>query len=417
MSALVQPGRAAAWRPTVDHMQQALLFTTVVLAVSMFLQRFGVPAGGKPVNVVGPIGLGIAVVGVLRGTLTFSRIRLPLFLLLCALASFGMAYRQIVPGVFQTGTILPSLLQFLLLTSFATLSFAQPVPEREFMRRVTAVLSLIAVAGIGQFVAQIVGLGLFSFRGLVPPSLLFEDGYNLQIPAGFANLYKSNGFFLLEPSVFSQFMAFGLILELLVLRRIRILALFAAGLMLSMAGTGWIVLAAFVVSSAFSMGRRGILISILTLALVGLLAGGALVLAPDAAAVFSSRLDEVVRPSTSGHLRFITPFWLLDDVMTGEPSAALLGLGSGGSARLSRADEYTLDTPVKIAIDYGLPALAVYVALLAAGRKTVTQRAVVLPGLVLLLFAGGYQQFAPALFPVLLVMSVANLRPETGPAP
>ena len=417
MSALVQPGRAAAWRPTVDHMQQALLFTTVVLAVSMFLQRFGVPAGGKPVNVVGPIGLGIAVVGVLRGTLTFSRIRLPLFLLLCALASFGMAYRQIVPGVFQTGTILPSLLQFLLLTSFATLSFAQPVPEREFMRRVTAVLSLIAVAGIGQFVAQIVGLGLFSFRGLVPPSLLFEDGYNLQIPAGFANLYKSNGFFLLEPSVFSQFMAFGLILELLVLRRIRILALFAAGLMLSMAGTGWIVLAAFVVSSAFSMGRRGILISILTLALVGLLAGGALVLAPDAAAVFSSRLDEVVRPSTSGHLRFITPFWLLDDVMTGEPSAALLGIGSGGSERLIRSYEYTVNTPVKIAIDYGLPALAVYVALLAAGRKTVTQRAVVLPGLVLLLFAGGYQQFAPALFPVLLVMSVANLRPETGPAP
>ena len=417
MTALVQPGRAAAWRPTVDHVQQALLFTTVVLAASMFLQRFCVPAGSKPVNVVGPIGLGIAVVGVLRGTLTFSRIRLPLFLLLCALASFGMAYRQIVPGVFQTGTILPSLLQFLLLTSFATLSFAQPVPEREFMRRVTAVLSLIAVAGIGQFVAQVVGLGLFSFRGLVPPSLLFEDGYNLQIPAGFANLYKSNGFFLLEPSVFSQFMAFGLILELLVLRRVRILALFAAGLMLSMAGTGWIVLAAFVVSSAFSMGRRGILISILTLALVGLLAGGALVLAPDAAAVFSSRLDEVVRPGTSGHLRFITPFWLLDDVMTGEPSAALLGIGSGGSERLIRSYEYTVNTPVKIAIDYGLPALAVYVALLAAGRKTVTQRAVVLPGLVLLLFAGGYQQFAPALFPVLLVMSVANLRPETGPAP
>ena len=417
MTTLVQPGRAAAWGPTVDHARQVLLFTTVVLAASMFLQRFGVPAGGKAVNVVGPIGLGMAAVGLLRGSLTLSRIRLPLFLLLCTLALLGMAYRQVVPGRFQTGATWQSLSQFLLLTSFATLSFAEPVPEREFMRRVTAVLSLVAVAGIAQFAAQLAGLRLFSFRGLVPASLLFEDGYNPQIPVGFGNLFKSNGFFLLEPSVFSQFMAFGLILEVLVLRRTRVLALFAAGLMLSMAGTGWIVLASFVVSAAFSMGRRGILISLLTLALVGLLAGGAVVLAPDAAAAFTSRLDEIVRPGTSGHLRFVTPFWLLDDVLSAEPSAALLGIGSGGSERVVRPYDYTVNTPVKIALDYGLPALAAYVALLAAGRKTVTQRAVVLPGLVLLLFAGGYQQFAPALFPVLLVMSVANLRPDGSPAP
>lgn len=417
MTTLVQPGRTAAWRPSLDHVQQALVFVTLVMATSMFLQRFGLPAGSKPVNVVGPIGLGLAGVGILRGTLTFSRIRLPLFLLLCALTLLGMAYRQIVPGRFQIPTILPSLLQFLILTSFATLSFVTPVPEREFMRRVTAVLSLVAVAGIIQFFVQFVGLGLFSFRGIVPPFLLFEDGYNLQISAGFGNALKSNGFFLLEPSIFSQIMAFGLILELLVLRRTRMLALFAAGLMLSMAGTGWIVLVAFVVSAAFSMGRRGILIAILTVALVGLLAGGALVLAPDAAASFSGRFDEITRQSTSGHLRFITPFWLLDDVLTDEPSAALLGIGSGGSERMIRSYEYTVNTPVKIIIDYGIPALLVYVALLAFGRKTITQRALVLPGLMLLLFTGGYQQFAPVLFPVLLVMTVANLTPDGGPAP
>ena len=401
----------------MDHARQALLFTTVVLATSMFLQRFGLPTGGKPVNIVGPIGLGMAAVGLLRGSLTFSRSRLPLFLLLCALALLGMAYRQVVPGRFQTGATWQSLSQFLLLTSFATLSFAEPVPEREFMRRVTAVLSLVAAAGIGQFAAQFIGLRLFSFRGLVPAPLLFEDGYNLQIPVGFGDLFKSNGFFLLEPSVFSQFMAFGLNLEILMLRRARILMLFAAGLTLSMAGSGWIVLAGFVISATFSMGRRGILISLLTLALLGLLAGGAVVLAPDIAAAFSSRLDEIVRPGTSGHLRFVTPFWLLDDVLTAEPSAALLGIGSGGSERVVRSYDYTVNTPVKIALDYGLPALAIYVALFAAGRKTITQRAVVLPGLVLLLFTGGYQQFAPALFPVLLVMSVANLRSDGAPAP
>ena len=65
-----------------------------------------------------------------------------------------------------------------------------------------------------------------------------------------------------------------------------------------------------------------------------------------------------------------------------------------------RSYEYTVNTPVKIIIDYGIPALLVYVALLAFGRKTITQRALVLPGLMLLLFTGGYQQFAPVLFPV-----------------
>ena len=239
----------------------------------------------------------------------------------------------------------------------------------------------MAVTGIVQFAAQFVGLRLFSFRGIVPASLLFEDGYNPQIPIGIGSLFKSNGGFMLEPSVFSQFMAFGLMLEVLVLRRPRVLALFTAGLVLSMSGTGWIVLAAFVISVAFSMGRRGIAIAAMTLALLGLLAGAATVLAPNAAGAFASRLDEVVRPGTSGHLRFVTPFWLLNDVLTEEPSAALLGIGSGGSERVLRPYEYTVNTPVKIALDYGFPALAVYVVLLAAGRKTLAQRSVLLPGL------------------------------------
>lgn len=413
-SALVQ-GDAAAGRMAASHQQQVLLFTTVVVASAVFLQRFGLPTGGKPLNIVGPIGLGFAAVGLLRGTLTFSRIRLSLFLLLCALALLGMAYHQIHPGRFQIGTNLQSLLQFLILTSFATLSFTEPVPEREFFRRVTAVLALVAIAGIIQFAVQVVGIRLFSFRGIVPSALLFEDGYNLQIPVGFGNLFKSNGFFMLEPSVFSQMMALALMFEILVLKRTRVLALFASGLLLSMAGTGWIVLAAFVASVAFSMGRRGVIVSVVTLVMLGLLAVAVSLLAPDVAAAFGSRLDEVVRPGTSGHLRFVTPFWLLDDALTQEPAAFLLGIGGGGSERLAMPYEYTVNTPVKIALEYGVPALVTYVALLAVGRKTATQRAILVPGLVLLLFAGGYQQFAPVLFPVLLVMTVANLRPDAGP--
>lgn len=412
---LIQQRLATVRAAGVARGQQVLLFTTVIVAAAVFLQRLSLPAGGKAINIVGPIGLGFAAVGLWRGSLRFSQVRLFLFVLLCMLALLGMAYHEIHPGRFQIGSSLQSLMQFLVLTSFATLSFTEPVPEREFMRRVTAVLSLVAIAGIVQFAVQLAGLRLFSFRGIVPDAFLFEDGYNLQIPVGFGDLYKANGFFMLEPSIFSQIMAFALMLEILVLKRTRILALFAGGLLLSMAGTGWIVLAAFVATVAFSMGRRGIVVSVVTLAVLGLLAAAVGVLAPDITAAFTGRLDEVVRPSTSGHLRFITPFWLLNDVLTQEPAAALFGIGGGASEKLTMPYDYTVNTPVKITLEYGLPALAAYVALFAAGRKTATQRAILAPGLVLLLFTGGYQQFPPMLFPVLLVMSVANLRPDDAP--
>lgn len=412
---LVQQRLATVRALGVARGQQVLLFTTVIVAASVFLQRFSLPAGGKGINIVGAIGLGFAAVGLLRGALRFSRVRLFLFLLLCTLVLMGMAYRQIHPGRFQIGGSLQSLLQFLILTSFATLSFTEPVPEREFMRRVTAVLSLVAIAGIVQFVVQFGGLRLFSFRGIVPDAILFEDGYNLQIPLGFGNLFKANGFFMLEPSIFSQVMAFALMLEILVLKRARVLVLFAGGLLLSMSGTGWIVLMAFVATVAFSMGRRGVIVSVVTLVVLGLLVAAVGVLAPDVTAAFSDRLDEVTRPSTSGHLRFITPFWLLNDVLIQEPAAALFGIGGGAAEKLTMPYDYTVNTPVKIALEYGLPALVAYVVLLAAGRKTATQRAILAPSLVLLLFSGGYQQFAPMLFPVLLVLSVANLRPDDAP--
>ncbi len=388
--------------------EQALLFTMVVVAASLILQRFGFAVGGKAASVVGPLGLGAAALGLIRGTLSFNRLRLSLFLVLCGLSVLGIAAHQAQPGRFQTGLSLQSVLQFLTLTSFATLTFTAPVAERAFARRVSAVLAVVAVAGLLQFAAQFAGLRLFTFRGIVPDSLLFEDGYNQIIPAGFGNVYKSNGFFLLEPSIFSQFMALALMMELLVLRRLRMLVLFAAGMLLSIAGTGWIVLGAFVGTVAFSM-RRGVLILLLTLGLLAVLAAGVTLLAPEVADSLSARLDEVTRPATSGHLRFITPFWLLDDVLRDEPGAALLGIGGGVSEHLTMPYEYTVNTPVKIAVDYGFPALIVYVALLAVGRKSPMQRAMLVPCMVMLLFAGGYQQLAPVLFPVLLIMTVAKL--------
>lgn len=400
---------------TPQARNRALLFATVIMAASLFLQRFGLPAGGKTINVVGVIGMAAAAVGLFQGALTFSRVRLAAFLLLAMLVLAGMAWHQISPARFQAAPSLASLLQFLILSSFACLSFAVPVSERAFCRRVNAVFALIAIAGIVQFVIQFAGVRVFAFTGFVPATFLTEDGFNLQIPIGVGNLLKSNGFFMVEPSVFSQFMTIAMIVEILAFRRAGFLALFAGALVLSMSGTGWIVLASFVATAAFSMGRRGAVISAATLVVLMALIGAISVLAPDIAAAFTGRLGEVFQQSTSGHMRFVTPFWLLDDVFARDPGAWLLGIGGGVSEQLTMPYEYDVNTPVKIAVEYGLPALAAYIALFVAGTRTSLQKALLVPGLVLLLFGGGYQQFAPGLFPVLLIISVALLKPDTGP--
>jgi len=413
MSSPVTVSPSAGKRALVSRERRILQFTAVILVSSLFLQRFGLPVPAKGISIVGPIGLAAAAVALAQGTLALNRARLIAFLLLTGWAVLGMLWQQTHANSFDTLLNLNSLMQFLLLTSFATLSFAEPVNEARFFRQVNFYLALIAAAGLVQFVAQFAGLRLFQFTGLLPTSILYESGYNLEIPVGFAGLYKANGFFLVEPSVFSQTMAVALIIEMLYFKRLRLVCLFAAGLILSFSGTGWIVLATFVVSATFSLGTRGLVVAGATLLLVAFAVGVALLAAPEVAAVFGQRLQEFSQVGTSGQMRFITPFWLLQDVLARVPSAALLGIGSGASEHLTLPYAYDVNTPIKVALEYGVPALVFYVLLFVLGPKSPIQRALVLPGLVLFLFAGGYQQFPPVLFLVLLLLSTAWLRPPS----
>jgi hypothetical protein len=389
-----------------------MAFSGLVLAASLLLQRFGIPAGDdKSISIVGPIGLAIAAFGLLRGTLAFDRGRLAAYLTLVGWAILGAMWHELRASSFDAPLSFQSLGQFLLVSSFATLSFAQPVDEQRFFRLTNAWLAVIAVAGLLQFAAQFVGVRVFAFSPFLPHQILLESDYNLVISTGVGSIDKSNGFFAVEPSVFSQLMAMALIIEILALRRLRFLMLFAIGLMLSFSGTGWIVLASFVLAAAVSLGGRGLVIAVATLFVLGVTVGVALLVAPDLIAIFSDRISEFSRVGTSGYLRFVTPFRLVSDVLGRDPSAALFGIGSGASQRLTLAYEYSINTPIKIAIEYGFPALLTYVFLFILGRRTVLQGALLVPGIVLLLFAGGYQQFPPVLFPILLIISVAQLRP------
>jgi len=413
-------GGGASTQVNRATMRTDLQFTTIIMTIALLLQRFGLPVDGQSVSIVGPIGLAVFGYYLVRGTLVFDRRRVVLFLALLACATLGLAWRATGLGSTGTDASMNSLLQFLILTSVATVSFAEPVDEIQFYRVVTMLFLIVGVAGVLQFAAQFVGLRLFSFTGLLPDKLLFEQAYHLEIPVGVGDLLKSNGFFLVEPSVFSQLMALALIIELLALRRAFYVITFAAGLLLAFSGTGWIVILTFVLVAPLRMGRRGLALALAMIALLLVLASAATVLAPDATKVFEARLGEVSIPGTSGHLRFVTPFWVLSDVVSRTPSAALVGIGSGTAERLTMPYDYDVNTPVKIALEYGFPALLAYVLLFVVATRTAIQSALVVPAIVLFLFTGGYQQFPPMIFIVLLLISIARLRPASPiavPAP
>lgn len=389
-----------------------LLFTALLVMSTLLFQRFSVSFGTSSLSIVGPIGFLLAGHALLKQRLVFHATRLAVFLVLVALVMLGGVARAAIPADWGTPPSWLSASQFLAFTSFGVLAFAQPVDEARFFRVVNAAFAAIAAAGMLQFALQFAGLGLFSFDGLIPESLIFQ-GFNTAIPIGVGGYFKSNGFFLIEPSVFSQVMALAVIIELLIFRRLAYLAAFVVGLMVSISGTGWVMILGFVLTASFSLGRRGLQLAAATVGLGVVAVAGLAVAFPDGFELFMARTSELNGMGSSGHDRFVTPWWLVQYVLDRTPWAALYGVGPGVTDHMAMHPPWMYNTnpPVKIGLEYGLPSFVAYLLYILAGRRTRTQKALLAPALVLLLLDGGNSQFPPVLFLVLLLICTARLTP------
>jgi hypothetical protein len=192
------------------------------------------------------------------------------------------------------------------------------------------------------------------------------------------------------------------------------LSLFVAALFSSVSGTGWLVLAVFIVTVGVSMGTRGILVAAGLLVGIGLAVTLWAVLLPDIFDTFIGRSNEILSVGSSGHIRFVTPFWISKEILDRAPWALLFGVGSSVSERIWFSYEGGINTPVKIALENGVPVLLCYVLLISIGHQTLRQRRLIPALLVLLALAGGYSQFPPVLFLVLLINPVATLQLPTA---
>ena len=363
------------------------------------------------INIVGPVGLLGGFIEVVRGRLSFNRTRLILFLGLLSLVTLGSMYRSMTTVPLGATGSVPSILQFLGLTFFTTFEFAVAMDERRFFFIVNRVLLFIAIAGILQFSIQFLGVQIFTFSDYLPSAIMAEKGWNLQISYGIGQLYKSNGFFLVEPSVTSQFSAVAIVIEVLFFNRLWYILIFSLAFVAAFSGTGGFVLFGFIVASSLRLGVRGLTNALILVMVLTVMSGLVMLVSPDVAAMAQGRMNELQTPDTSGYMRFVTPFMMIGDVLDDSPMVALVGLGGGTSEHLTLPYAYEVNTPVKIATEYGFPALVIYVALFLSARRTPRQEVLVLPLMLLLLFTGGYQQFAPIIFFVALITCVASLKP------
>lgn len=412
------PAPAAAPVPAVrgGTDEAAVRFSVWVLLSALLLQRFAVPIGELPLSVVGPIGLLCGAYWVLNGALVLDRRRVVALFIIAAAGCLGALVSMAGTTARLAAISWTSLAQSLLLSSFALLAFRQPVDEERFFGAVNRWIFFVGVAGIVQFFAQFAGVSVFLFSELGVPLQFTQEivFYNtLQTAGAGSTVVKSNGFFLVEASIYSQMAAMGLAIELIYFRRMRHLAVFALSLVVSLSGTGFMVLGAFIFGLVMRMGARGAAIGAAALAVAAFALGVLALAQPDLFNYFVGRVNEFSSPGSSAHLRFITPFWALSDVLDQTPLSLLIGAGAGASERLHTqlTYAYNINTPLKIAVEYGLPGLAAYFALFLAADRTPRQSALMLPAMMLFLFTGAYSQFAPVLFPILLITSVARLRP------
>lgn len=377
-------GLDAPWPPFSTHWP-----VMVALGACLFLQRIGIRLGTLQVPIVVPIVASAVFVLLLRGQAAVARTALTQYCLfgICALVS--AIFCNLVP---PTGTT-PSLnsLGYLLVMYAPLLVRIGPAFEpRGALTIFRSFVTVIAALGCAQFAAQFAGIELFSFKGIVPESLLLEDGYNVVIPLAYgSNVFKSNGVFLLEPSIFSQFAALGLAVELLYFGSPKRMALLAMAMVTAFSGTGILVLACAVIV-AMVVERRSFR-RLLRFGIVGgiVLASFTALASPEYVDSFAKRAGELDSEQSSGFVRFVSPYAMLAEL--GPDPRFLVGFGPGTAERFdSLGYAHGVNALTKMLIEYGVFGLVAYALLLLALFFKRDRLALSLIGLFWFVFGGGY---------------------------
>ncbi|MEC5387841.1 hypothetical protein VVD49_19065 [Uliginosibacterium sp. H3] len=303
-----------------------LLFSPL-FGVTLFGKAAIPPFGAKGLALAMPLAFIVIFVQALRGTLVFDPIRLACFLLILVI-TLGL------PVLHGEHFSLPSVaLLIVLFLPFACRFPNTSVTFDDALGVLLGLCKLIAILGLGQYLLQffLPHEMLFPVEYYVPEfmrvSLFANEG-----PLAYGSaLYRSNGVVMLEPSVYSQLMALGVIAELSTRNRILHALLYFAALVVSYSGTGIMALALAMPILIVSQRRWDLLIYILVVAAVISVFSPYLNLD-----IFINRSGELSSQSTgsSGYARFLGGFFTFNHFSQDSLYYTLFGHGPGSARAL-----------------------------------------------------------------------------------
>ena len=188
---------------------------------------------------------------------------------------------------------------------------------------------------------------------LLPQEWLVPE-YNYIQPIIYGSRFmKPNAVAFLEVSLLSQFIAVALAAELVLFRRPIRLIVLASGLLMTLAGTGALLLALTLPVLLGRMRMRNAVVMIAILLVVCVVA-----FRLGWFDIVSSRMDEYKRNGSSANMRFILPLERMVEFLR-DPRGLIAGIGAG---QIEKGRNFIWWPFTKVAIEYGLITAIIFYA-------------------------------------------------------
>jgi hypothetical protein len=379
-----------------ESTRKSRIFVHGALIACLILQRFGAMPGGSALFISLPLFAGLLGWGLVSGIATLRSRGIVLYLVFASVALVSTLIAVTVPDA-RFDTSLTSLLAILLTYGFTMIGPNARFDRATVFRLFLAYARFIAAAGIVQWIVQFAGIKIFSFMRTVPAltPILVEQQFNFNPILHYGStILRSNGFFLLEPSMFSQTLVIAMVIDYFILGRVKYLPLYLVAYLLSFSGTGALTLALaipfYACLSARNFGRvAGFVIAGVVALVLGSFAF------PEQIGSLLSRTNELNYSGSSGYARFIGPFLPIADFS--REARFLIGWGPGATERYTYYVEGTGNSIAKLITDYGVVGFAAFLAMYVGTLWRRETAILSVLALTTFIVGGGYLLFTPML--------------------
>ncbi|MEO6339845.1 MAG: hypothetical protein ABIO39_07405 [Caulobacteraceae bacterium] len=370
----------------------------------ILLQKVGLPAGAAQISIQIPLLYASIAYAAFFLNVEVSLIRLIIYCIFFTVALFS----QMVSGQPFSITSFE-----IVLALYLPFIFVWRMSREDYLECMKPFQNLMLLGGAMVLLQVLWQVGThyrsrISIEPLIPAALRLQ-GYLYEAPIHWgASFYRANGFFFLEPSSVSSFLACAFIIEVSYFQRPKRMLFYIVSMFATLAATGVVML---LIASPFLLMKLTPRMRVLAAA-VGLLAIP-VVLATGLGDVFLSRTTELSNPGTSGSQRVAAPAAQILDILP-KPNILFTGQGAGNVDN-SQSSVWGV---VKLLDEYGGLTAITFMIFLIFCMAGSSNMALFWPLFIVYNFTGGYLSYPPLILLIMLLCSSAVVidTPDRRPA-